>query len=95
MEIIIGAIPRISPSKSKPIPRRGGHIEARVLNIRPTRKRYGKHPGNGKERRGKHQVPDPAGGRVVTLLIPEGYTIPPDLDSGNYRVFLRFSPQSR
>jgi hypothetical protein len=31
----------------------------------------------------------------MTLLVPEGYYVPADIDSGNYRVFLRFVPQQR
>lgn len=29
----------------------------------------------------------------MVLLVPEGYYVPADIDSGNYRVFLRFVPK--
>jgi hypothetical protein len=29
----------------------------------------------------------------MTLMIPEGYNIPKDIESGNYRIFLRFAPR--
>jgi hypothetical protein len=38
---------------------------------------------------------DPAGGRVMVLLVPEGYTVPTDIASGNYRIFLRFVPHKK
>jgi hypothetical protein len=30
-----------------------------------------------------------------SLVVPEGYYVPADIDSGNYRVFLRFVPQKK
>ena len=64
-------------------------VEAKVLSVRGPRTRSKPTPGRG-ERRGKSASRDPAGGRIVVLLIPEGYRVPAGLDSGNYRVFLRF-----
>jgi hypothetical protein len=47
------------------------------------------------ERRNGQPAYDPASGRVMVLLVPEGYHIPSDIDSGNYRVFLRFAPRKK
>ncbi|MGD8958410.1 MAG: hypothetical protein PVI27_01080 [Desulfobacteraceae bacterium] len=38
---------------------------------------------------------DPAGGRVMVLLIPEGYNLPRDIDCGDYRIFVRFAPRRK
>jgi hypothetical protein len=94
MEIVIGAAPRVGPP-----PKRGpsggpGFVEARVLNVRQPRRRRERPPGEG-DRRHDAAVQDPVGGRVMVLLVPEGYNIPPDIDSGNYRIFLRFAPRKR
>jgi len=93
MEIIIGAASKIGGTTIRSGCHRAGHVEARLLNSRPSRKRYGHLPNGGKDRRGEKNIPDPSSGRVLTLLVPEGYEIPADLDSGKYRLFLRFAPR--
>lgn len=94
MEIVIGATGRIGPSSQKTEPM-GTLIEARVLNVRPPRRRPA-GPGAGRvERRTGQAANDPASGRVIVLLVPEGYHIPSDIDSGNYRVFLRFASRKK
>ncbi len=94
MEIVIGAAPRVGPP-----PKRGpsggpGYVEARVLNVRQPRRRRERPPGEG-DRRHANANQDPVGGRVIVLLVPEGYNLPSDIDSGNYRIFLRFAPRKR
>ena len=92
MEIVIGATPRVgAPLKSTPAAG-GGYVEATVLNVRPPRRRQERAPNQG-DRRTKKNAVDPASGRVMTLMIPEGYNIPRDIESGNYRIFLRFAPR--
>lgn len=94
MEIVIGATQRIGPPGKKPTPQ-GNVVEARILNVRPPRRRP-RGPGTGhSERRNGQAAYDPAAGRVIVLLVPEGYHIPQDIDSGNYRVFLRFAPKRK
>lgn len=51
-------------------------VEARILSIRDKRDNEG--PG------------DVGSGRVVTLLVPEGHKIPRGVESGEYRIHLRF-----
>ncbi len=90
MEIVIGATQRVGPPGKKTKPQ-GNVVEARILNVRPPRRRP-RGPGNDQAERHND---DPAAGRVMVLLVPEGYHIPQDVDSGNYRVFLRFAPRRK
>ena len=89
MEIVIGAVQRIGQPLKK-TETRGGFIEARILNIRPPRRRLNGIGTGEVDRRDKHTAQDPASGRVMVLLVPEGYNIPNDITSGDYRIFLRF-----
>ena len=94
MEIVIGATPRVGAPLKSASAAGGAYVEARVLNVRSPRRRQGRAPKQG-DRRTKKNVVDPSTGRVMTLMIPEGYNIPGDIESGNYRIFLRFVPQRR
>jgi hypothetical protein len=90
VNIRVGATPPVgSPGDNVATP--AGQIEARVLGVRDPRRRQGERPPKGTERRNESRAPDPAGGRVLILLIPEGHRVPEGLDSGAYRVFLRFA----
>jgi hypothetical protein len=68
-------------------------VEARVLAIRAPRKRAKVNSaGRRVERREDGQNnPDPIGGRVLVLMIPDGSRLPEGLESGEYRIFLRFA----
>ena len=92
MEIVIGATPRVGAPLKRTPAAGGGYVEAKVLNVRPPRRRQERAPNQG-DRRTKKNAVDPASGRVMTLMIPEGYNIPRDIESGNYRIFLRFAPR--
>jgi hypothetical protein len=95
MHIIIGDTPFIG----RPPKREGGgkkmtNTEARVLAVRaPRRRRRPVGLSEGKERRSR-QSPDcdPANGKVLVLLAP-GDHLPADLESGNYRVFVKIVPR--
>jgi len=90
MDIRVGGVPPVGPpgdATSTP----GGAIEARVLGAREPRRRSSERPPRGIERREDPRTPDPAGGRVLILLIPEGHRLPEDIESGTWRVFLRFA----
>jgi hypothetical protein len=93
MEIVIGASPRIGQPGKKEASR-GAYVEAQVLNIRSPRRRRESRAGQP-DRRYKGGGHDPAAGRVVVLMVPDGYSIPKDIGSGNYRVFLRFAPKRK
>ena len=92
MEIVIGAASRVGAPLRQTRKASGSYVEAKVLNVRPPRRRQERAPGQGDRRTNKNAV-DPAGGRVMTLMIPEGYNIPGDIQSGSYRIFLRFVHQ--
>jgi hypothetical protein len=94
MEIVIGAAPRVG-QPNQPVDTRGGFVEAQVLNIRPPRRRRDGPRTGHPDRRDRSHEHDPASGRVLLLLVPEGYHVPKDLGTGNYRVFLRFAPKRK
>lgn len=86
MEIIIGSIPPLQPQGQK-VPQKGAaFIEAQLLHVRPPRK--GVAGPSGRERRTK-QSADPRKGRVLTVMVPDGTLLPPDIDSGRYDVTIR------
>lgn len=65
-------------------------LEARVLVVR--RSRAGRNARPPQDRRHpRPEPPDPAGSKVLMLLVPDGTRLPADLDSGAWRVFLRLS----
>lgn len=86
VDIIIGAIEPITPSKTQPTPS-GAPVEAELLHIREPRQRV--IGPQGEERR-RQPRQDPQRGRVLTLLIPDGSHLPKDLDIRHYKVLLRF-----
>jgi hypothetical protein len=92
MNIVIGAPPIIGDAKKSIKERCEGLIEAKILDIRQSRKPARIPPSGEKDRRSASHVSDPLGGRVVTLLIPEGHRIPDNLTKGNFRIFVRFQP---
>ena len=94
MEIVIGATPRIG-QPGKKTEGRGAYVEAKVLNIRPPRRRREGPEAGRPDRRNRGAGHDPATGRVMVLMIPEGHSVPRDIASGNYRVFLRFAPKRK
>jgi hypothetical protein len=91
MHIIIGDMPPLGQPTRKEIGPHGRTVEARILNVRPSRRQQRGKPGS--DRRRQTGNPDPASGKVLMLLAPEGQNIPADLDSGRYRVFLKFMPR--
>lgn len=93
MHIIIGATDPVDRAGARGELPLGVTVEAKVLQLRPPRKRRGPPPDGQNERRAGMSGQDPEGGRVMVLLIPEGQKLPKDLSSGNYKVFLRFAPR--
>lgn len=87
MDLTIGKVLQVLPAGETKTPT-PGQIEARILHIRPPRRRQNpdrkgqpRHPGSPQA--------DPPGARVLILLVPEGYKLPEGVDLENYRVFLR------
>ncbi len=94
MDIFIGGTTRVGPGggRGKPDTEATALIEAKLLDIRSPRRRRG-NPPNGAERRERSQSGDPVDAKVVVLMIPEGLKIPRGVESGNYRIFLKFVPR--
>jgi len=92
MDIVIGATPRVGVQEKKRRGKGSQVLEGRVLDMRDSRKPYGVPPNGTGERRFKRNGPDPSNSRVVTLLIPDGCSLPRDAGSGNLKVFMRFVP---
>ena len=92
MEIVVGASPRVGGSRpaSNGV---GGTIEAKVLNIRPSRKRNSL--SIKRDRRSKKTVNDSQNGNVMLLFVPDEQNLPKDLETDNYRVVLRFIPRKK
>ncbi len=90
MHFVIGAPQRIGPPSQKQ-ETKNGQLEARILNVRSPRKRPRRKSFRPQDRRYRSPEHDTASGRVMVLLVPEGYQIPRDINSGEYRVFVRFA----
>lgn len=94
MEIVVGATPRVGSTRPSNTTG-GGVIEARVLNVRPSRKRKrGSFFGKNNRRFGS-SANDPERGRVVTLMINDEQELPSDISSGDYRIIVRIIPRKR
>ena len=77
MRIVIGETNEISSAAQYRLDNESVSVEARLLEIRDRRK---ENSGSG----------NAVSGRVITLLVPEGQKIPRGVESGEYRIFLRF-----
>lgn len=90
MDIKVGATAPAGPrgdSRTGSVP----HVEARLLAVRAPRRRVVGPPTGNDRRESEAERPDPIGGKVLVLLIPDGSRLPADLESGQYRLFLRFA----
>jgi hypothetical protein len=91
MDIRIGRTPPAGGPAGRPAAPEGA-VEARLLAVRPPRRRCVQPPPGAPERReAGGDERDPFNGRVLVLMIPDGSRLPPGLASGEYRVFLRFA----
>ena len=85
VDIVIGQVQPVGP----PVKKNDTNsitVEAEILNVRPPRKQITRPAG--KERR-KQFRQDPHNGQVLTLLVPNGTTLPKDLDGKKYKVVMR------
>ena len=92
MEIVIGAPPRVGNAKRNRSERPGEFVEGKLLGVRQPRKPVLYSPAREEDRRSENHVADPMGGRVLTLLIPEGYKVPNNIGNGDFRILMRFVP---
>ncbi len=90
MKIKIGETPQVEQQFNTPVRAVGGSLEATLLSLRSPRKRTGRRSEEQQVSKEEH---DSDNGRVMVLLVPEGYKIPKDIESKKYKIFLRFVPQ--
>ena len=76
MNIVIGETVKIGPAAQYRSEAESQSVEARLLEIR--------------DRREPADSGGASRGRVITLLVPEGQKIPRGVESGDYRIYLRF-----
>lgn len=86
MEIIVGSIPPLPSQNQKPNQPKPTFLEALLLHVRPPRK--GIAGPSGMERRNK-QAKDPYNGKVLTIMVPDGSLLPPDIETAKYDVAIR------
>lgn len=92
MKIVIGSTP-IRPVGKNEKGEQGGVLEAKVLEIRNSRRRPSyPQTGNWGKRRMRETI-DPDNSCVLTLLVPQKNKMPKDLKSGKYKIYLRFKKQ--
>ncbi len=94
MRIVIGETPRVGPSGQYRPDTESSLVEAKLLDIRGPRKENRRPPDEAERREYGEGAADPVSGRVLVLLIPEGYKVPRGIESGNYRIYLRFVQKS-
>ena len=94
MEIVIGDASPVGSPATKDSITIGGMVEAKMLNIRPPRKRGRAHSKawDNKRRQEKYGQ-DPGDGRIMVILVPDGYRIPKDIDTREYKILMRFIPK--
>ena len=90
MHFVIGAPQRIGPPPQK-LEIGNGQLKARILNVRSPRKGSRRKSARSHDRRYRTPKQDTSSGRVMVLLVPDGYQIPTDVNSGDYQVFVRFA----
>ncbi len=90
MDIRVGGSPPIGGPGDNASTRTGG-VEAKILAVRKPRRRAVGPPSKDSERREESADRDPLTGRVLVLLIPDGSRLPDGIESGEFRVFLRFA----
>ena len=78
MRIVIGETTEISSAGQYRPDNETISMEARLLEIRD---------------RKETESGTVVSGRVITLLVPEGQKIPRGVESGDYRIYLRFVPR--
>ncbi|MFH2066443.1 MAG: hypothetical protein ABIK15_14680 [Pseudomonadota bacterium] len=90
MEIVIGAVEGVGPPQKKQRLPKEAIVEAKFLTMRQSRRPYGMPKEGEQNRRFRINGLDPAGSRILTLLIPDGINLPQDIESGEYKILMRF-----
>ena len=90
MEIVIGAAPYVGFPHKKRRLNKEAVVEAKFLAMRRSRTPYGMPKDGEENRRFRISGLDPAGSRILTLLVPDSNNLPQDIASGEYKIFMRF-----
>ena len=90
MEIVIGAAPYVGIPEKRRRVKKETLVEARFLAMRRSRKPYGMPKEGEQNRRFQISKQDPAGSRILTLLVPNSSNLPQDITNGSYKIFMRF-----
>lgn len=90
MEIVIGAAPYVGLPQKKRRLEREVTVEAKFLAVRHSRQPYGMPRIGEENRRFRLSGLDPAGSRILTLLVPDSSKLPPDIANGGYKILMRF-----
>lgn len=88
MDIKVGRVMPVGDPKNRE-PGRPARVEARLLAIRPPRRRTNERTSDERRHRGSPGR-DPVHGKVLVLMVPDGAHLPEDLATGSYRVFINF-----
>lgn len=94
MDIFIGSANKMQNTMGKSETAGGSLVEARMLKVRPARRGGEPATPTDEDRRATNNGHDPYAGCILTLLVPDGASLPKDVHSGNYRIFLRFANQA-
>jgi hypothetical protein len=76
MRIVIGETTETNSAGQYRLDNEPVSVEARLLEIRDRKENSNSGPV--------------VSGRIITLLVPEGQKIPRGIESGDYRIYLRF-----
>ncbi|MGE4517891.1 MAG: hypothetical protein AB7E04_00100 [Desulfobacteraceae bacterium] len=72
---------------------KSGELKAKVIGLRNSRKNAVVLDTGLRDRRTKRMFRDPSNSKVVTLLIENGDMIPDDIETGNYKISIKFTKE--
>jgi len=72
---------------------RSGELRAKIIGLRNSRKNAVVLDTGLRDRRTKRLFRDPSNSKVITLLIENGDMIPEDIETGNYRISIKFTKE--
>ncbi|MCB9481934.1 MAG: hypothetical protein H6680_08980 [Desulfobacteraceae bacterium] len=72
---------------------RSGELRAKIIGLRNSRKNAVVLDRGLRDRRTKRLFRDPSNSKVITLLIENGNMIPDDIETGNYKISIKFTKE--
>lgn len=96
VDLVIGAMPvsNVGDNPVRPVAGREHFIDARILDIRPSRKGKKNTDIPDKRKKAAYINCDPSGSTVIVLMINDTNNLPQDLKTGNYRISLKISKKT-